>query len=155
VLQEALDGTHFCDGVRFTPKRMAFTSNTLKYIKPSLIREGRAIIVKHEPRGKELVKIATTTLGSIFSPRTLRSHRRALSKLSPAAITAVKDRLLDQVKQMLTFELDWPSYELWLDCGRADMLTESVARRVLGSKDLCHAIRDVQKRSKFRRISFD
>lgn len=155
LLQEALDGTHVVDGVHLSPKRMAFTSNNLKHIKTSLIREGRAIIVKHEPSRKDLAKIATATLGSIFSSRILRSNRRTLSKLSPAAISAIKERLLDQVNQILVFDLDWPSYEAWLGCEPADKLTEAVARRVLGPQDLRHAIRDVHERSKLRRISFD
>jgi hypothetical protein len=63
--------------------------------------------------------------------------------------------LLEQVNQMLVFDLDWPSYEAWLGCGPADKLTEAVARRVLGPQDLRHAIRDVHERSKLRYISFD
>ncbi|MFN3166382.1 MAG: AAA family ATPase [Phycisphaeraceae bacterium] len=154
-LQEALDGTHICDGVCLSPKRMAFTANSLKDIKPSLIREGRASVIKHEPSRKDMAKIAAVTLASIFSSRTLRSNRRALSRLSPAAIMAIKERLLDQIKQMLTFDLDWPSYELWLDCEQVGHLTEAVARRLLGPQDLRHAIRDVQERSKLKHISFD
>lgn len=154
VIQELLDGTHAIDGRVLTPKQMMFTSNKLKDMRKSMIRESRCLVIEYDPNRGDRAKIAAHTLRTVLPPHVIRTQIRRLAKLSVAEIVSVRTELRQQVEQLMTFDLSWRAYESWIGSENSKVLTEAVAERVLGRRDLRRAVNIVRGRARLRRTSF-
>ncbi|MFN3166990.1 MAG: AAA family ATPase [Phycisphaeraceae bacterium] len=151
LIQELVDGRCTVDGKRIGRQFFAFTMNSTVDVRKSLLRDMRCVIIEHDPSTADRERMARHELSGLLSGGVLNRQIKRLGRMSIAEIAAVKEHLRQMIDRMIAMDMAWTPYQAWLTSERGMHLIDAVGRRVLGGRDVRHAIDAVRQRSNARK----